>query len=499
MNEKVAGSIFRSVVALVAILLSAVYAYGAEHPDINFADFEGDTYAPWVTEGEAFGKGPAAGTLPRQMPVSGFHGKQLASSFHGGDGTTGTLTSPEFKIERKYIAFLIGGGGFEGKTCVNLLIDDKIVRTATGPNLKPGGSEALEPAAWDVAEFEGKSARIQAVDRATGGWGHISLDHIVFTDTKPHAAVPQVPKSREIVADKQFLHLPVKNGVKPRAVKVSVDGKIVREFTIEMADDDADWFTSLDVSAWKGKTLKIDAGVIPATSKFLDLIDLSDEAIKGAGKTLYREALRPLIHFSPRRGWNNDPNGLVYFNGEYHLFFQHNPYGTKWGNMHWGHAVSRDLAHWEELGEALYPDTMGPMFSGSAVVDWNNTSGFGKDGKPPMVLIYTAAGNPATQCIAWSLDGRSFTKFEGNPVVKQFTPGNRDPKVFWYAPTKRWVMVMYVGLPQPADGEKKAQPKHTIRFLTSPNLKEWEVTGEIEGLFECPICFPSNLTAMRTK
>jgi sucrose-6-phosphate hydrolase SacC (GH32 family) len=147
--------------------------------------------------------------------------------------------------------------------------------------------------------------------------------------------------------------------------------------------------------------------------------------------------------------------------------------------------VSKDLVHWKELGDTLMPDTMGPMFSGSAVVDRNNTSGFGKDGKPPLVLIYTAAGNPTTQCLAYSLEGRHFTKYVKNPVVPQITGGNRDPKVIWHQPTRKWVMVLYVG----------TNKGHTIHFLTSPSLKDWKLASVAEGggkgnyLFECPDLF----------
>jgi sucrose-6-phosphate hydrolase SacC (GH32 family) len=147
--------------------------------------------------------------------------------------------------------------------------------------------------------------------------------------------------------------------------------------------------------------------------------------------------------------------------------------------MHWGHAVSKDLVHWEELGDKLLPDDMGPMFSGSAVVDWQNSSGFGKGGKPPMVLFYTAAGMPTVQCIAYSTDGRTFTKYAGNPVLQQITAGNRDPKVIWHEATKRWIMVLYVEL----DGV------HTIHFFTSPNIKDWTFTSKTEGFFECPDFF----------
>ncbi len=154
--------------------------------------------------------------------------------------------------------------------------------------------------------------------------------------------------------------------------------------------------------------------------------------------------------------------------------------------MHWGHATSADLVHWQEHGDVLAPDALGPMFSGSAVVDWHNTSGLGQDGRPPLVLIYTAAGNPTVQCLAHSTDGRQFTKFGGNPVVRQITPGNRDPKVCWHEPTKQWVMVLYV----------EREKVHTVEFLTSPNLRDWTPAGVAAGgaandhyLYECPDFF----------
>src|SRR5262249_36456124 len=138
--------------ALVQLLILPALASAADRPDVLLADFEGETYGDWKVTGEAFGKGPAKGTLPNQMPVSGYLGQGLVNSFHGGDASTGRLTSPPFKVERKFIAFLIGGGKYPGKTCINLLVEDKIVRTATGPNDKPGGSEQLDWQSWDVGE-----------------------------------------------------------------------------------------------------------------------------------------------------------------------------------------------------------------------------------------------------------------------------------------------------------------------------------------------------------
>jgi sucrose-6-phosphate hydrolase SacC (GH32 family) len=485
-----------SNVVLLAILFLNAGAH-AQQPDIVYADFEGDTYGDWTTTGTAFGDGPAAGTLPNQMEVSGFKGKRLVNSFHGGDNATGTLTSPSFKIERKYISFLIGGGGFEGKTCMNLLVGGKVVRTAAGQNTKPGGHELLEESRWDVTNLAGQSASLQIVDNATGGWGHILVDQIVFTDTKPPAFLNH--PGREIVAERKFLNFPVRNGASVCKMKLIVDGQPVREFTIECADGEPDWWAAADISAWRGKTLKIEVDKLSEDSKFLPSIE-QDDSRRGM-ENLYGEAVRPQLHFSPSRGWNNDPNGLCFFNGEYHLFFQLNPYGVKWGNMHWGHAVSTDLMHWKELDIALYPDALGPMFSGSAVVDWKNTSGLGSEGKPPLVLIYTAAGSPSVQCLAYSTDGRQFTKLPENPIVKHISGGNRDPKVIWHEPTHQWVMALYVDFPEPVKGGAKKGGRQTIHFLTSPNLKEWTVAGQIEGFYECPDLFalPVDGDAKNTK
>ena len=443
--------------------------------DLVIADFEGESYAPWQVAGTAFGPGPAQGTLPGQMHVEGFKGKGLVNSFYKGDDSTGSLTSPEFRIEKKFISFLIGGGMNMEKLALQLVVDGKVVRSATGPNDRPGGSEALAPGSWEVVEIAGKTATLRIIDEAKGGWGHVNVDHIQQTDVKPKGILQNA--ERQLTATARYLHFPIKNGAPKRVVTLLVDGKEIVRNDMELADGAPDWWAPMDVSAWKGAALTLRVDKLSDESTALSSLEQSD-VLKDAAD-LYKEPLRGQFHFSPRRGWNNDPNGMVFYNGEYHLFFQHNPYGWAWGNMHWGHAVSKDMIHWEELGDKLLPDKMGPMFSGSAVVDWKNTSGFGKDGKPPLVLIYTASGNPAVQGIAYSNDGRNFTKYEGNPVLKEITGGNRDPKVMWHEPTKRWVMVLYVEL----------EKVHTIHFFTSPNLKEWTFTSKTDGFFECPDFF----------
>ena len=461
--------------------------------DLIIADFEGPDYGLWQVQGEAFGTGPARGALPGQMPVDGFRGQRLVNSFHQGDDSMGTLTSPEFRIERKFLSFLIGGGKSD-KLALQLVVDGNVVRSSTGPNDRQGGSETLAVDSWDVSEFSGATAILRIIDKATGGWGHLNVDHIVQTDTRPKGV--RVDAERHFTADRRYLHIPIRNGAPKRLVTLLVDGRIVVRNDIELADGTPDWWAPMDVSAWKARELTLRVDKLPDDSTALSSIGQSD-VLKDADD-LYREPLRGQFHFSPQRGWNNDPNGCVFYRGEYHLFFQHNPYGWSWGNMHWGHAVSKDLVHWQELGDRLLPDDMGPMFSGSAVVDWKNTSGLGKDGQPPLILFYTAAGNPTTQCMAYSNDGRTFTKFSGNPIVSEITGGNRDPKVIWHEPSQHWVMTLYVSW----------QNHHTIHFFKSPNLRDWKLSSISRGddpngrfLYECPDFFelPVDGVAARKK
>lgn len=443
--------------------------------DVVIADFESGTYGGWVVTGTAFGDGPAKGTLPNQMPVTGFRGKRLVNSYHGGDDTVGTLSSPPFKIERKFLQFLIGGGGWEDRTCMNLIANGKVVRTASGTNTAPGGTEALAPRQWDVSDLMGQTVTLQIVDNAQGGWGHINIDHIVQTDQK--LAGIQLGASRAFRVTKRYINLPIKNGAPKQRMSVWVDGQKVREFDIELAEQNPDWWAFTDVACFDGKEITLKANNLPEDSPALQLIDQSNE-IKDH-KNLYHEARRPQFHFSSRRGWLNDPNGLVFYQGEYHLFYQHNPYGWDWGNMHWGHAVSKDLVHWKELPEALYPDNHGTMYSGSAVVDWNNTAGFQSGKDPALVVIYTAAGHPFTQCIAFSNDrGRTWTKHENNPVLNHIAAENRDPKVVWFAPQKKWVMALYLD-------------KSDYALFSSPDLKNWKKLSDVHlpGDSECPDFF----------
>ncbi len=210
-------------------------APGAGREDLLVADFEGSDYGDWKTTGEAFGAGPARGTLPGQMHVTGYRGKGLVNSFLEGDRTTGTLTSPPLTIERRYLSFLIGGGGYADTTCMNLLHEGKVVRTTAGPNTEAGGSEELVPDAWDLADLSGKTVTIQIVDKRTGGWGHVNVDHIVQSDEKP--SIPKRPgaQTRELTLTKNYLLFPIRNGAKATSVDLRIDGQNVREFGAGLA------------------------------------------------------------------------------------------------------------------------------------------------------------------------------------------------------------------------------------------------------------------------
>ena len=474
--------------AVCAAMLGMVHA--AE--DILVADFEQEDYGTWKVEGEAFGPGPAKGTLAGQMQVSGYKGKRLVNSFFKGDRTTGTLTSSTLKIERDYFSFLIGGGAHEGETCINLVLDGAVVRTAAGPNDVSGGSEALQPGGWDVRELKGKTVTIQIVDRVKGGWGHVNVDHIVQTDEKPK--VPEAPKvarqEREFTVGKKFLVIPIKNGAKKTELVLEVEGVPVRRYGVELATnaEEVDWYGFFTIEVYEGKSAKVKAA--RANEEAFALVRQED-TVPGSN-SWYTEDLRPQFHFTQAVGWNNDPNGMVYHNGQWHLFFQHNPVGWKWGNMTWGHAVSSDLVHWKQLPNKLFPKTMakGDCFSGGGTVDVKNTAGW-KTGKND-VLVAFLTDTGAGEAVAYSNDnGKTFTWYEGNPVVKH---RGRDPKVTWYTYHEKdtplndkakelgghWVMVVY-------DDQK--EHGRNAAFYTSTDLKAWTEQSHLPGYYECTELF----------
>lgn len=382
-------------------LLLTVLAVGTQAAfadDLVIADFEQQSWETWTVTGKAFGDAPATGALPGQMAVTGFQGQQLANTFVGGDETTGTAVSSPFRIERSHIAFLVGGGADISKVGLELVVEGRVVRRASGSE-----SEELSWDAWEVSDLRGRLAEIRIYDLSRGGWGHISVDQLTQTNSPP----------------KRF----------------------------DLSQQLAEYRQSADYM---------------------------------------NEPLRPQYHFSPEINWMNDPNGLVWHEGEYHLFHQYNPAGNSWGHMSWGHAVSDDLVHWKHLPLAI-PEQGGIMaFSGCCVVDHGNTSGFGTVENPAMVAIYTGHGHGRqVQNLAWSNDrGRTWSLFTENPVLDIGNSDFRDPKVFWHEPTRKWVMVVSLAA------------ERVLIFYGSPNLKDWQELSRFgpagtlyKPNWECPDLF----------
>lgn len=278
---------------------------------------------------------------------------------------------------------------------------------------------------------------------------------------------------------KKFLLLPVQENAPEGKVNIIVNNEFQLEqnINIRLAREKVDYYVPLDLSAYQGKSVSVDVTGMPASSLCWKEIKLSDTF-----DSSNRETYRPVYHHTPVYGWMNDPNGMFYKDGVYHLYFQYNPYGSMWGNMTWGHSTSTDLTHWTYEGTAIVPDAWGAIFSGSCVVDKDNTAGFGKGA---VVAFYTSAkstpwGDIQSQSMAYSLDnGKTFIKYEHNPILTSTERDFRDPKVFWYAPGKHWVMMLAVG--------------QEMQIYSSDNLKEWKkessfgaMQGAHGGVWECP-------------
>ena len=277
---------------------------------------------------------------------------------------------------------------------------------------------------------------------------------------------------------KKYLLLPVQDNAPESKVCIVVDNQqrgVVAN--VRLARDQVDYYIPFDLSAYEGKDISVDIQGMPESSLCWEKMSLSDTF-----DMTNREKFRPVYHHTPAYGWMNDPNGMFYKDGVYHLYFQHNPYGSTWGNMTWGHSTTTDLVNWNYEGLAIKPDAWGAVFSGSAVVDYDNTAGFGKNA---VVAFYTSAksspwGDTQSQSMAYSLDnGKTFVKYAYNPVVTSSKRDFRDPKVFWYAPDKHWVMIL-------AGGQE-------MDIYSSKNLKDWKYEssfgakqGAHGGVWECP-------------
>jgi sucrose-6-phosphate hydrolase SacC (GH32 family) len=288
----------------------------------------------------------------------------------------------------------------------------------------------------------------------------------------------------ELKLESNFLNFPVSYDEDDKTkIEIVIDGKSEFYFDIFLPDGEPDFWVYLDVSSFKGKPAVIQADR-EDKSDALKKIYQSEE--RTYLENVYKEKHRPQLHYTAIRGWLNDPNGLVYYDGEYHLFYQHYPFGYYWGHPNWGHAVSTDLVHWEQLPDALWRHELGGIFSGSSVIDYENTSGFNTGETDVMVAFYTTTrtfGDREAPCqnIAYSNDrGRTWTDYENNPILGDRTEimGShdiRDPKVIWHDQTSKWVMIVFERI------------GHSI--FTSDNLRDWEYQSHIETFWECPELF----------
>ncbi len=282
----------------------------------------------------------------------------------------------------------------------------------------------------------------------------------------------------EFYADSKYLVFPVSNHAKNKRLYFYIDGKLVYDIIFSLDYDTPDFYVPLNIERFYGKTVQI------SCDKDIKIqIDKRDNV-----DTSYDGKFRPYAHFTAKRGWLNDPNGLVYYQGYYHMFFQHNPVDCKWENMHWGHAVSSDLIHWQEKEIAFYPDGDGTVFSGSAIIDRKNVTGLKQNDNDVILIFYTCAGStseaskgkPFTQNLAYSADGgNTFIKYGKNPLIPQIVGENRDPKVIYYEPDDSYIMALFLD-------------DHDYALFKSKNMLDWKQIQKIRLSedAECPDFFP---------
>jgi fructan beta-fructosidase len=480
------------ILSLLIIFTLVFACTGNSDEPVIIADFDSGTYRGWQVEGTAFDDGPG-------VEIMAYLGKAHATSLNSNnEPATGTLTSPPFIIRRNYIHFLLGAREIDYVNGTMKNPDDLAVQLLIGGSVErqaiPEEFHGMFHRAWDVSDLQGKEARICILDKDNREGVFIDVDHIV----QNNIYVEGIITDRIMKVTHDNLNIPIKRGSPRYYFEIFVEDQQVRAFEAELATDDIDYWVVTDLSPWSGKEIKVRTRqYFEDKSGILNKLAFDDGIIDS--DDLYQEELRPQIHFSAKRGWLNDPNGLVYYDGEYHLFYQANPFGWDHSlndyNKTWGHAVSKNLVHWTELPAAIHPDHLGSIYSGSAVVDCLNTTGFKNTDEAPIVAVYTSAGTrnrwslekKFTQSIAYSIDrGRTFTKYEDNPVQRNLGYINRDPKAIWYEPDKCWVIVLYL------DHEAFA-------FFTSGDLKSWEEQSRLPiqafgvndiGAFEdCPELF----------
>ena len=287
-----------------------------------------------------------------------------------------------------------------------------------------------------------------------------------------------------VSADKQFLLLPVEESEDVSHIRVISDNQVVKELNVRLAANKVEYYVPLSLQYGQEASVLLDINVnrsgASASASKMATSDMTCWKLMRTANTFdmtNRERFRPVYHHTPAYGWMNDPNGLFYKDGVWNLYYQHNPFGSTWENMTWGHATSTDLVHWTFEGEAIEPDALGTIFSGSAVVDKNNTAGLGAG---TILAYYTSAGQSQTQSMAYSTDnGKTFTKYAANPVLTSDIPDFRDPHIIWYEPQQKWILIV--------------SEKQHMKLFSSKNLRDWTFESDFgdgygchTGVWECP-------------
>ena len=494
---------------LTHIILSLVAANTimaeSKLPFIN-SDFELGDLTNWVVDGTAFDRKPFPSSTDKidQRLYQSMQGDYCANSGVYGAYRVGSLTSTAFTITRDYLTFSIAGGVSKG-TRIELLIDGEPVKDCSGIE-----NWIMKSNYFDLKQWRGQTAQIRVIDDVEATRGHIIVDNFQLTNTPPNFLAWD-QHERSFIARKGHILFPIHNvpesiergyrdrkdwlEVKGSPIQLLVDGKTVRHYWARLAqnEQEVNWYASLSLEDFEGKEVTVRSW--RSTEEGFGLIQQSN-TIPGE-EHFHKEVFRPKFHFTQKTGFNNDPNGMVYHNGTWHYFWQHNPMKKTMGNQTWGHATSTDLLRWTQHKSALFPFTNGDhyMFSGSGTVDPQNTSGFGENA---IVLFFT--NTSVGECIAYSNDGgKSFQRYEENPIItfdksksseKPFHIG-RDPKVIWYAYDQddtplnetaakfggHWVMLVY--------DFTNGKENQSGRFYTSVDMKNWKHQSDLKGYFEC--------------
>jgi len=448
-------------------------SYAQERPDIIIEDFESGTYDKWNIEGDCFGSAPIKGAFPRQSKIFQYEGEYLINTFKDGDKTTGkaTLKTP-FIAERNFLDVLVGGGAHTGKVYLRVLVDDEEIARVAGRE-----SEVLLPKKISLEKHQGREVQIEIVDASTDGWGHINVDYIKLTDT----ALPS-SKSVEVVADKRYVYIPVRNFASPTWVDIFDADDNTKLFWQEVNVDfeNPDWVASVDLSKFAGRTLSIKFNGV---SSVPDSLETGDELATPRSDA---QELRPNFHFTAPQGWLNDPNGLFYRDGVWHLFYQSTPISVNGWMRHWGYATTEDFITWKDQPAAIHPiykdGRTYSVWSGTAFADPENKSGLFKTDKG---VIFAHTLTDSGEHLVYSEDMKTFTEIEGiNPIITAF---GRDPRIFYDEQKNHWVILRYEAI----DASKPhSKENDAFVFYTSKDLKTWKRNPHILlGYYECPDMF----------